>query len=91
MTTARGARRNGAATSRALATPNSGNEIRVAPTDTYLTREQVAARLQVAPKTLSNWHHLRKGPKCFRLAGGRYRYRTVDVLEWEQQQTESIS
>lgn len=84
MTSRTGSKRNRAATGRGVATTHAGNEIRVSPADEYMTRNEVAARLKVAPKTLSNWHHLKKGPKCFRLAGGHYRYRTADVLAYEQ-------
>lgn len=91
MTGLRSPRGKQAATSRPLVTPHSGNEVRVTAADEYMTRDQVAARLKIAPKTLSNWHHLGKGPKCFRLAGGRFRYLAADVLAWEQKQSEMSS
>lgn len=54
--------------------------------DAHLTRAQVALRLQLTPKTLANWASIGKGPKCFRLAGGRVRYPADDYFAWERAQ-----
>ncbi|MFJ4653780.1 helix-turn-helix transcriptional regulator [Nocardia sp. NPDC088792] len=89
MTRARDGARKRAATAQGLANTHSGTEIRVTTADDYMTRDQVAARWKLSPKTLSNWHHLGKGPRCFRLANGRYRYRTADVLAYEEHLLES--
>lgn len=91
MTRGKPARRNPAATRAALDSARSGNEIRVTVDDEYMTREQVAKRLKLKPKTLSNWHHLGKGPKCFRLANGGYRYRAADVLKFEEDQQKALA
>ncbi|GAB2531744.1 helix-turn-helix transcriptional regulator [Nocardia heshunensis] len=56
--------------------------------DAYLTRAQVAHRLQLAPKTLANWASIGKGPRCIRLAGGRVRYPSEDYFAWERTQIE---
>jgi predicted DNA-binding transcriptional regulator AlpA len=56
-------------------------------TDTaYLTREQVAKRLQLDPKTLANWASAGKGPKCIRLCGGPVRYPIAEFEKWELEQ-----
>ena len=54
---------------------------------TLLTPEQVAERLGLAPSTLRNWRHLRKGPPWVSL-GNRARYREDSLEEWIQAQVE---
>jgi predicted DNA-binding transcriptional regulator AlpA len=54
--------------------------------DKFLTRAQVAERLDLAPKTLANWASAGKGPRCIRLAGGAVRYPREEYEAWEQQQ-----
>lgn len=54
--------------------------------DAYLTRAQVAHRLQLATKTLANWASIGKGPRCIRLAGVRVRYPSEDYFAWERTQ-----
>ncbi|AUM17208.1 MULTISPECIES: helix-turn-helix domain-containing protein [Rhodococcus] len=50
--------------------------------DRWLSREEVANRLQIPPKTLAQWASLGRGPRFARI--GRYaRYRLSDVLAWE--------
>ncbi|WP_068059458.1 helix-turn-helix transcriptional regulator [Nocardia xishanensis] len=49
----------------------------------WLTRQEVAELTGYTTKTLSNWHHLRKGPRCFKVNGGRYRYRADEVRAWQ--------
>ncbi|MGA4790800.1 helix-turn-helix transcriptional regulator [Nocardia sp. AB354] len=51
----------------------------------YLTREEVADRLQLSPRTLSNWKAKGKGPKCIRIEGGRVRYLEADFIDWLRQ------
>jgi hypothetical protein len=49
------------------------------------TTDQVAERLNLSPRTVTNWRHAGKGPRSFRLGtGGKapVRYRAVDVLAW---------
>ncbi|MEU6559432.1 helix-turn-helix transcriptional regulator [Nocardia nova] len=55
--------------------------------NTYLTRPQLAQRLQVSPKTLANWASAGKGPMCIRLANGGVRYPVAEVCAWERNQT----
>ena len=49
----------------------------------YLTPQQLAARIQLSPKTLMNWRSLGKGP-AFVTFGRRVRYPLAAVVEWEQ-------
>lgn len=61
-------------------------------TRTWITPEQLAERLQVAPGTIANWRTRRVGPKYIRLAGkrGSVRYLLEDVEQWEKQQREEV-
>jgi predicted DNA-binding transcriptional regulator AlpA len=54
----------------------------------YLTRKQVAQRLQLSVKTLANWSATGKGPKCARVCGGGVRYPLEEFKEWERKQFE---
>ncbi|WP_327139410.1 helix-turn-helix domain-containing protein [Nocardia sp. NBC_01327] len=58
--------------------------------ETYLTREQVAARLKITTKTLANWAWDGKGPPFMRLGlvGAPVRYPCESYFEWERSQTE---
>lgn len=51
----------------------------------YLTRLQVAKRLQLSEKTLRNWaaQKPQKGPRCIHI-GGCARYPVADFDEWER-------
>ncbi|MGY2061402.1 helix-turn-helix transcriptional regulator [Nocardia gipuzkoensis] len=51
----------------------------------WLTRAEVAARAKLSPKTLANWASAGKGPRFFRIGGGRCRYRLDDVIAWEDE------
>lgn len=51
-------------------------------TNVWLTREQVAGRLRIPPKTLAEWASKRIGPRYARF-GRHVRYLLRDVLEWE--------
>lgn len=55
-------------------------------TDLWLTRPQLAERLQVSVKTLAMWASASKGPKYARPGGGHVRYRLSDVEAWEATQ-----
>lgn len=57
----------------------------------YLTRRQVAERLQLSEATLAKWSTRGVGPKCIRLGevGGRVRYPAADYYEWERAQNSS--
>lgn len=55
-------------------------------TDAWLTRPQLAERLQISVKTAAQWASAGKGPKCARLGGGFVRYRLSDVEAWEATQ-----
>ncbi|MGN2640946.1 helix-turn-helix transcriptional regulator [Nocardia takedensis] len=53
--------------------------------DAWLTRQELAARLKLPPKTLDNWAHRGTGPRFARI--GRFaRYRLADVEAWEEEQ-----
>ena len=54
--------------------------------DYWLTRPQLAERLQVSVKTLAQWATQGKGPKYARPGGGHVRYRLSDVEAWEATQ-----
>jgi predicted DNA-binding transcriptional regulator AlpA len=54
--------------------------------DKFLTRAEVAERLDLTTKTLANWASNGKGPRCIRLAGGVVRYPRDEYEVWEQQQ-----
>lgn len=51
----------------------------------WMTREEVADRLKVAPKTVANWASEEKGPR-FAKIGKRCLYRLIDVQAWENAQ-----
>jgi DNA-binding transcriptional MerR regulator len=49
----------------------------------WLSTDEVARRLKIPPKTLSNWASLGKGPRFARI--GRFRrYRMADLIAWEE-------
>lgn len=50
--------------------------------DAWLTRNEVAERLGVPPKTLAEWASKRTGPRYAKF-GRHVRYRLSDVMEWE--------
>lgn len=54
-------------------------------TDRWLTRVEVAERLQVPEKTLAQWASQRKGPP-YRRFGRHTRYKLSDVIDWENAQ-----
>jgi hypothetical protein len=53
--------------------------------DPWLTRTQVASRLQLPPKTLAVWASQGKGPR-YAVFGKHARYRLSDVMTWETAQ-----
>lgn len=53
--------------------------------DVWLTRIQVAERLDVPPKTLAEWASKGTGPPYAKF-GRHVRYRLRDLLEWEAAQ-----
>lgn len=53
--------------------------------DPWLTRSEVAARLQVPEKTLAQWASQRKGPR-YRRFGRHVRYRLSECVLWENAQ-----
>lgn len=53
----------------------------VAPSDEFLTTEQLAELLQVPVQTCRAWRHYGTGPKGVRL-GRHVRYRRTDVDRW---------
>ncbi len=58
------------------------------PLPDFLTREQLAAKLGLAPKTLANWANSKKqkGPRAYRLEGGYAVYKVDDVAAWLERQ-----
>jgi predicted DNA-binding transcriptional regulator AlpA len=54
--------------------------------EVWLTRPQLAERLQVSVKTLAMWACRGEGPRYARPGGGRVRYRLSDVMGWEAAQ-----
>jgi predicted DNA-binding transcriptional regulator AlpA len=60
-------------------------------TQAYLTRDQVAKRLGLAPKTLANWASEGKGPKFIRFGRkrGRVRYPAEEFEAWDKTHTET--
>jgi len=55
-----------------------------------LTTKEAAALIKVAPATLVDWRHDRKGPKYFKLNGRMVRYRLSDILAWLDQVLEPV-
>ncbi|MBF6233776.1 helix-turn-helix domain-containing protein [Nocardia farcinica] len=53
--------------------------------DHWLSREEVAARLKIPTKTLTQWAWQGKGPRFAKI--GRFaRYRLADLEAWENEQ-----
>lgn len=54
-------------------------------TDRWLTRQELADRLQLPVTTLAQWAFKKTGPRFAKI--GRYtRYRLSDVIAWENEQ-----
>lgn len=53
--------------------------------DPWLTRAELAERLQLPVSTLAQWASQRKGPKYGKF-GRHVRYRLSDVIAWENEQ-----
>lgn len=54
--------------------------------DRLLSQKELAARWNVTPRTLQNWHKIGKGPKRVKI--GRTGYRLSDVVAYEDAQVE---
>jgi excisionase family DNA binding protein len=54
-------------------------------TDRWLTRREVAERLQLPVGTLADWASKGTGPRYARF-GKHTRYRLADVIAWESEQ-----
>lgn len=54
--------------------------------DPWLTRSEIAERLQIPEKTLAQWASQRKGPP-YRRFGRHTRYRLSECIAWENSQT----
>jgi predicted DNA-binding transcriptional regulator AlpA len=52
------------------------------PTDEFLTTEEVAAWLKVAPSTVCRWRLASKGPRVVWLSPSLPRYRRADIMQW---------
>ncbi len=52
------------------------------PADEFLTTEEVAAWLKVAPSTVCRWRLARTGPCVVWLSPSLPRYRRDDVMVW---------
>lgn len=55
--------------------------------DRLLSQKELAARWNITPRTLQNWHKIGKGPP--RVTIGGKGYRLSDVLAYEQAQLEN--
>lgn len=55
------------------------------PSTVFLTRQELAERLKIKPRTLANWSANGRGPQCC-VIGSRVLYRLDDVVVWEQEQ-----
>jgi predicted DNA-binding transcriptional regulator AlpA len=55
------------------------------PTDEFLTTEEVATWLKVAPSTVCRWRLAGKGPRVVWLSPSLPRYRRDDVVVWLDQ------
>lgn len=55
----------------------------------HLTPVELAERLGVNTRTLTNWRGSNTGPKYFKPTGNRVRYRLADVEAWEAEMTEN--
>lgn len=53
--------------------------------DPWLTRAEVAERLQIPVKTLAQWASQRKGPP-YRVFGRHTRYKLSECVSWENAQ-----
>lgn len=53
--------------------------------DEYMTTEEVAAWLKVAPSTVCRWRMASKGPRVTWLSPTLPRYRRADVAAWLEQ------
>lgn len=59
--------------------------------DEIKTSNEVADRLKIKPKTLSEWRSKGKGPKFFRVGSTRtIRYRESDIKAWLDSQSEDV-
>lgn len=56
-----------------------------APSDPWLTREDLAARLRLPKSTLNQWACRGLGPR-YAVFGRHARYRLSDVIAWEDSQ-----
>lgn len=52
--------------------------------DEYLTTEEVATWLRVAPSTVCRWRLAGKGPRVTWLSPSLPRYRKADLIAWLQ-------
>ncbi|WP_418275020.1 helix-turn-helix transcriptional regulator [Isoptericola jiangsuensis] len=52
------------------------------PRDEYLTTEEVAAWLKVAPSTVCRWRLAGRGPRVTWLSPSPPRYRRTDIAAW---------
>jgi predicted DNA-binding transcriptional regulator AlpA len=55
--------------------------------DEYLTASQLAAELQLSPRTLANWRWSGGGPPFVKVGAGAVRYRRRDVDSWLAKRT----
>jgi hypothetical protein len=53
--------------------------------ENLLTPEEVAAYLQVSPRTLESWRYKGIGPRFLRVTKRLIRYDLKDIRDWEKQ------
>jgi predicted DNA-binding transcriptional regulator AlpA len=61
----------------------------MADDDEIKTSNEVADRLKIKPKTLSEWRSAGKGPKFFRV-GRTIRYRESEIRSWLESQSKDV-
>jgi hypothetical protein len=55
------------------------------PSETWLTRLELAGRWKMPPATLAQWASQGRGPR-YGTFGRHVRYRLSDVIQWESEQ-----
>lgn len=60
--------------------------------NTFMTTAEVAELLRVPPETARFWRHAGRGPKSFKIPGGRrVLYARADVEEWIKSAQQTVA